>query len=402
MKPSILLLLAFASLGPAQTGRSPELTLDQRREVFNQAWGLVNATFYDPGFNGVSWEGVKTKFAPRFDAVRTAGDVSDLVREMLATLRASHIGLLTREEFSYTQNGLPFFFERVGSRVFVSYVFQPKDGSAVPLRMGDEIVSVDNIEARFLRLPSVTHVDPVWTNPYYGPAMSAAHVRIRRAGRELMVGVQRRSRFDDVRTMSATGVDGGIRYVRFLKLNSQTISLEELAAVLKTAISADGIIVDLRNCVGGDGAINSMLSGVLLGPDKALYAEVRRRSTARDMILSGKTDLRFTRPVAVLVNGNTESEPEIFTAVMKEYKRVRVFGSTTRGAFNGYTEGSALPYGAGIIAIPVTRTVTAMGNEYEGRGVVPDEAVAGTERDFAEGRDAVLEAALAYLRERRR
>ncbi len=78
------------------------------------------------------------------------------------------------------------------------------------------------------------------------------------------------------------------------------------------------------------------------------------------MAVSGKTDSPFTKPVAVLVNENTESEPEIFTAIMKEYKRVSVFGSTTRGAFNGSTEGTGLSFKAGMLAIPIDRTVTAL------------------------------------------
>jgi carboxyl-terminal processing protease len=386
----------------SQLNRQRELTTEERLKVLTEAWGLVKDTFYDPKLNGVPWDSVKSDFTPQFEAARTAGEVADLLRQLVATLHASHIGLLTHEEYIQTQHILPFFFERVNGRSFVSCVFEPKDGPTVPLRVGDELISVDGSDAKVLRLPSVTYLYPVLTNPYYGPAKSTAEVRIRRSGSELVVKVQRIRRFDDVRALCTKSLDGNIRYVRFLKFDSWTIPLNEISATLKTASASDALIIDLRNCVGGDGPVNSLLSGILIGSGKPMYATLKRGMASQDsekaMAVSEKTDSPFTKPVAVLVNENTESEPEIFTAVMKEYKRVRVFGSTTRGAFNGWTEGTSLAFNAGILVIPVTRTVTAPGNEYEGRGVTPDTAVANTEQDFAAGRDAVLDAAIAYLR----
>ena len=385
----------------SQPDRQRELTTEQRLKVLNEVWELVKDNFYDPKMNGVAWEGVRSQFTPQFEAARTAGDVADLLKQLLSTLHASHIGLLTREEFVQTQNVLPFFFQRVADRSFVSYVFEPKDGSTVPLQIGDEIIGVDGSNANALRLPSVTFVYPVFTNPYYGAARSIAEVRIKRSGSELLMKVQRIKQFDDVRAMCTKIMDGNIRYVRFLKFDSWTVPLNEISAMLKTASASDALIIDLRNCVGGDGAVHSLLSGTLIGSDKPLYASLKRGvafHSGTAMAVSGKTDSPFTKPVAVLVNENTESEPEIFTAIMKEYKRVRVFGSTTRGAFNGSTEGTGLSFKAGMLAIPIDRTVTAAGNEYEGRGVTPDTAVANTVQDFAAGRDAVLDAAVAYLR----
>lgn len=385
----------------SQPDRQRELTTEQRLKVLNEAWELVKTTFYDPKLNGIAWDSIKSQFTPQFEAAQTAGEVADLLRQLLSTLRASHVGLLTREEYVQTQNVLPFFFERVADRSFVSYVFEPKDGSTLPLRVGDEIISVDGADAKTLRLPTVTYVYPVFTNPYYGPARSTAQVRIRRSGSELVVNVQRIKRFDDVRAMCTRNLDGNIRYVRFLKFDSGTVPLSDLATLLRTASASDALIIDLRNCVGGDGPVDSLLSGTLIGSDKPLYASLKRGvafHSGTAMAVSGKTDSPFTKPVAVLVNENTESEPEIFTAIMKEYKRVRVFGSTTRGAFNGSTEATGLSFKAGMLAIPIDRTVTAAGNEYEGLGVTPDTAVANTEPDFAAGRDAVLDAAVAYLR----
>jgi carboxyl-terminal processing protease len=45
---------------------------------------------------------------------------------------------------------------------------------------------------------------------------------------------------------------------------------------------------------------------------------------------------------------------------------------------------------------------TAAGTPVEGRGVVPDERVALTRRDLLAGRDAALEAALAWVARARR
>lgn len=385
----------------SQPDRQRELTTEQRLKVLDEAWGLVKADFYDPKLNGVAWDSIKSQFTPQFEAARTAGEVADLLRQLLSTLRASHIGLLTREEYAQTRNGLPLFFERVGDRSFVSYVFEPKDGSLVPLRVGDEIISVDGVDARALRLPTVTYLNPVFTNPYYGPAQSIAEVRIRRLGSERVVKVRRTRLFDDVRALCTKSLDGNIRYIRFLKFDSETVPINDLAALLQTTSTSDALIIDLRNCAGGDAAVDLLLSGALIGSDKPMYASLKRGvafPSGMVMAVSARADSPFTKLVAVLVNDNTESEPEVFTAVMKEYKRVRVFGGKTRAAFNGASEGTGLSFKVGMVAIPVDRTVTAAGNEYEGRGVTPDTTVKNTEQDFAAGRDAVLDAAVAYLR----
>jgi C-terminal processing protease CtpA/Prc len=98
--------------------------------------------------------------------------------------------------------------------------------------------------------------------------------------------------------------------------------------------------------------------------------------------------------VVVLVNGQTASEPEMLTAALKEYGRVTVVGTRTRGAFNGFTEGMGLPDGAGILVVPIDRDVSPQGKEYEGVGVTPDVMAWNKARDYRMGRDRVLEAAL--------
>jgi C-terminal processing protease CtpA/Prc len=80
---------------------------------------------------------------------------------------------------------------------------------------------------------------------------------------------------------------------------------------------------------------------------------------------------------------------------MQAIGRARVFGQTSMGQalpalFDKLPNGDVFIHAWGDF-------VTADGTRVEGRGVVPDEIVPVTRRDLLAGRDAPLEAALAWF-----
>ena len=79
--------------------------------------------------------------------------------------------------------------------------------------------------------------------------------------------------------------------------------------------------------------------------------------------------------------------------------RARVFGQTSMGQalpafFAKLPNGDVLIHATGDF-------VTADGTRLEGRGVVPDEAIALSRADLLSGRDATLAAALKWMDQRR-
>jgi C-terminal processing protease CtpA/Prc len=397
-----LALPLFPSIPPLLRDETVELTHAQKQQVIDAVWRNVRDRFYDPGFRGVDWDEVHEKYLDRIDQTRTRTQLAQMIRNMVATLHNSHIGLLTEEEYRRTQNVLPFFFDSTSDHVFVSYVFRPRQpGVTVPLQFGDEIISVDEHVATELKLPSVTWLDPVMSNPYYGPAKSSAALRVRRGNTTLSVDVSRVRRFADVTPLSNVRLDDRTDYLRFLKMDKSAIAPDVLRLALNEALPYLAMIIDLRHCVGGDATVLDVVGGMLLGPGVELSRQVPRGASFSDkkvtVELTADFGAVYKGTVILLVDGNTESGPEALAAALQEYGRAKIVGERTRGAFNGYTEAVDLPFDAGILVVPVDKGISPHGKEYEGVGVVPDVLAENSVEDFRSGRDTVLETARHLL-----
>ena len=104
---------------------------------------------------------------------------------------------------------------------------------------------------------------------------------------------------------------------------------------------------------------------------------------------------RSAGPVAILVDAMSGSATECFAGGMQSIGRARVFGQTSMGQalpalFDKLPNGDLLIHAYGDF-------VTADGTRLEGRGVVPDEMVPLRREDLLAGRDATLDAALAWI-----
>src|SRR6185436_14563881 len=108
----------------------------------------------------------------------------------------------------------------------------------------------------------------------------------------------------------------------------------------------------------------------------------------------------FAGSVAILVDAMSGSATECFAGGMQSIGRARVFGQTSMGQalpalFDRLPNGDLMIHAYGDF-------VTADGTRLEGRGVVPDEIVPVRREDLLAGRDAPLEAALAWIDQNRK
>jgi carboxyl-terminal processing protease len=165
---------------------------------------------------------------------------------------------------------------------------------------------------------------------------------------------------------------------------------------------ADGIVIDLRGNPGGLAAMIMGLAGhfvsdrAVLGVMKTKDAEPLRFTVNPRLVnAAGVRVDPFKGPVAILVDGMTGSASECFAGGLQSLGRVRVFGQTSMGQalpalFDRLPNGDVFIHAWGDF-------VTGTGVRIEGRGVVPDEPVDLTREDLLAGRDAPLDAALAWI-----
>jgi carboxyl-terminal processing protease len=164
---------------------------------------------------------------------------------------------------------------------------------------------------------------------------------------------------------------------------------------------SSGIIVDLRGNPGGLAAMIMGISGHFLterkplGTMKTRDAELHFAANPRLVNAAGERVEPFAGPVAILIDSMTGSASECFAGGMQAIGRARVFGQTSMGQalpafFAKLPNGDVLIHATGDF-------VTADGTRLEGRGVIPDEAVAIDRAALLAGRDATLDRALKWI-----
>src|SRR5208282_2365460 len=75
---------------------SVELDVDfarEKTEMFREAWTDLRDTFFDPNFNGVDWNTVRSAYAPHIAGASTPDEVRRLLSLMVGELNASHSGV---------------------------------------------------------------------------------------------------------------------------------------------------------------------------------------------------------------------------------------------------------------------------------------------------------------------
>jgi carboxyl-terminal processing protease len=157
---------------------------------------------------------------------------------------------------------------------------------------------------------------------------------------------------------------------------------EALERLLSDGIlrDADALIWDLRD--GWGGAVPQYLD--LFNP-RAPTMRVTDRSGAHEF-----ENVKWRKPVAMLINGGTRSGKEVLAYGFKKYQLGEVIGTQTEGAVLAAT---AFLIGRGLLLLAVD-DVQVDGERLEGVGVAPTIEVQPV---FGEGDDPQLNRALALL-----
>jgi carboxyl-terminal processing protease len=162
-----------------------------------------------------------------------------------------------------------------------------------------------------------------------------------------------------------------------------------------------GIVLDLR---GNPGGIAGMLMGVAghfyadtitLGRLESRSGELRFVANPQRVSPGGTAVQPYGGPVAILLDALSVSTTEMFASGMQSTGRARVFGETSAG--------QALPAVAtrlpnhDVLMYVIADATGPAGERVEGVGVVPDQPVPLRRADLIQGRDAPLEAAIAWI-----
>jgi carboxyl-terminal processing protease len=408
----ILALTAMGALSawPARAetaGRFDEAPAGSNQADFDQVWELVRDRFYDPRLNGLDWQEERARFRPQAASARSQEEAAAAINAMLARLGASHTHFYTPEDPAYYQladifagalehRGLDRLFPRgevsypgIGafteadnqSRTFVTGVIEGAPAHEAGLLTGDEILSAD--DRPFHAIDS-----------FRGKVGSPVSLAIRRAAgaAPMPIGVSPadlhpnemflRGLKRSARVIAADKARIGYVHVWSYASRRMQSALEDLIAEgpLK---DADALVWDLRG--GWGGAQPQYLD--LFNP-RAPTMQVKDRNGE-----TGFVDVKWRKPVAMLINEGTRSGKEVLAYGFKEYRLGELIGQRTEGAVLAAT--AFLIGGDGLLLLAV-EDVLVDGQRIEGVGVEPTIDVPFDWR-YAAGSDPQLDRAVQVL-----
>ena len=403
---------APASLAKKEVGLSgwalSVVPREEWRQMFDEAWRLERDYFYDRGMHGIDWQAMRKKYRPLVDRVHSRSELSDLIAQMVSELSALHIfvrgGDFREVPDRIALSSLGAVLERdteaggfVVRHIYRSDPDEPQRASPLArpiagrrLREGDVIARVDGVETL-----SVADLGLLLRNKagkqvllHVGPARGKARKVIVKPLTTQAAEDLRYHEWEYTRRLRTEKQGKGeIGYVHLRAMGASNFT--QWAKGYYPVYTRQGLIIDVRDNRGGN--IDSWILGRLLRKPWFYWNQRVGQPPRWNM------QYAFRGHIVVLVNERTASDGEAFAEGVKRLKLGKVIGTRTWGGEIWLTASNFLV----DRGIATAAEFGVYGPEgawlIEGHGVEPDLVVDNLPHATFGGKDAQLEAAIAYL-----
>lgn len=313
------------------------------------------------------WHSTLQKMREKILSARNIIELDSRINEALRPLSTSHTQFLTiNDESFYLLHCLfasdnpeikPITIDFTGianDSHTVRYVLDHSPAFRAGIKSGDEIMRVNG--APFLGQLN-----------FFATAGKSVALTIRRADKDIQVSITPEKadlykRYveaikDSVRVFKSG--NHAVGYIHYWIGGKPAHEILESALSKELALS-DGLILDLRD---GYGAAWIDDLDYFYRPENAYPKE-----------------MRYSKPVVVLVNGGTRSGKEALAYSLQHSGRAKLIGARTTGAF---LPGKFFPFDSRTAIYLATRDCEFMGKRLEGTGVSPDIEVHGSDAQYA-------------------
>ena len=154
-----------------------------------------------------------------------------------------------------------------------------------------------------------------------------------------------------------------------------------------------GLVVDLRANPGGNLATVTQMLDLLL--PKGTIVSTKAKS-GHEEVISSDDEHQFTKPMSVVVDGNSASASEIFAGAIQDYGLGSIVGATTYG--KGIVQ-QIFDLGDGTcVKLTMAEYYTPNGRNIHKKGITPDVEVEYQRDENNPNADNQLDAALEQVR----
>lgn len=363
------------------------------------------------------WDAVLPEFLARMETAATGDQYALTIAEMAARVADGHTGVFGHPALTrlFGEAGLPVTLRPIEGRFVVTYVQQPEGDEKLPLEVGDVVTAVDGepvsvrVEALRPMIAASTeaafqaHLGYLLLTGTDGSIASLTVVGRDGAAREVTATRSKRTRWvqpppsgETVRILA-----DNVGYVDLVRL-----TVDEVDGMFEKLKDTRAIVFDLRGYPKGTAwsiAPRINTTGARFG------ATFRRSQISAVSGEEGEAGFYFSQPLPVsdqpkytgktvmLLDDRAISQSEHTGLFFEAANGTTFIGTPTAGA-NGDVTTLSLPGG-------ITMSFTghdvrhADGRQLQRVGLVPHVEVAPTIQGIRDGRDEVLERALAFLEE---
>ena len=345
--------------------------------TFESVWQTVRDRFYDPRHNGLDWLAVRERYLPDVQRATSQNSLARVINTMLSELHASHTRFYTPDEPEYFQladifvgplrrRGLQRAFpdgrisypgigiisgSEATGRNTITGVIDGTPAQQAGLRVGDEIIAADG-----------TAFEPI--ESFRGKVGKSVALEVQRGASAVQIPVmpvdlEPTKMFLRGLESSARVIESNGRRIGYVHVWCYVGSIHQRALehLLSQGKDADALIWDLRD--GWGGAQPEYLD---LFNARAPTMQVTDQSGTAEFV-----NVKWRKPVAMLINGGTRSGKEVLAYGFKKYRLGELIGTRTEGAVLAAT---AFLLGSGLLLLAV-EDVRVDGERLEGVGVTP-------------------------------
>jgi carboxyl-terminal processing protease len=308
---SLLLALVY---GTGTRARAASTTtgddLDREVKAVMNAYALVEKNFADPvNTENAFYRGVIPGMLHTLDPHSSFVDPDDY-KEMQRKMHAQYFGV-----------GMQIVMD--GPKTVVMEPFVGSPAWKAGLRRGDTIAKVDGHDCSTLNSNEVA-------NMLRGPKDTQVTITVKREGSEPITVTVTRGGIE-TSAVNTFWVKPGIAFVNVETFEASNVSRDVESGLRKMGEEhADGLILDLRNNLGGLVNEAVALAGRFLRNNQIVVSH-HGRAEEEQTFPAKANPLAQRYPMVVLVNGESASASEIVSGSLQDHDRAWLLGETTFG-----------------------------------------------------------------------
>lgn len=270
-------------------------------------------------------------------------------------------------------------------QITVITVFEGSPAEEAGLKQGDILYKVEDEEIGNKEVSLVV-------KDIKGEPGTWVNVTVYRPDEDAYIDLKMERRRIETPTVSYEMLDDQIGYIYITSFESVTVGQFTDAVKDLQSRNMKGLIIDLRNNPGGMLTSVCQILDTILPKDQLLVYTIDKNGKKEET--RSENDDELNLPMAVVVNDQSASASEIFTAAMQDYEKAVIVGETTFG--KGIVQ-VIIPLSDGsAVKVTTSKYYTPKGECIHEIGVTPDIEV---ELDKDSETDTQLDAAIEAVKD---